>query len=144
MGYITPNRAATPALRKTHDKNSLKNRAFELLSSESEDAEGNVRTEIDQILQRAINTAKYAKSDKDATSAGKWLWEITFGKSPVAVEEKEEELTEIVFRVNTKDKALLEDAKKRGDLEAVDEEINDDKVEIVIDEDGEDDVTYRV
>lgn len=143
MGLIIPNKAV-PAVKKTVDKNYLRTRALELLSAETEDAEGNVRTEIDQILGRAINTAKYAKSDKDATSTAKWLWEITYGKSPVAVEEKEEDLTEIVFRVNTKDKALLEAAKDRGDLECVDEEVYDDKVEIVIDEDGEDDVTFRV
>lgn len=142
MGLIIPNKAV-PAVKKTVDKNYLRTRALELLSAETEDAEGNVRTEIDQILGRAINTAKYAKSDKDATSTAKWLWEITYGKSPVAVEEKEEDLTEIVFRVNTRDKKLLEDAKNRGDLEVEDEEYPD-KVEIVIDEDGEDDVTYRV
>lgn len=144
MGLIAPKKAGLPVIKKKFDKNTLMNRAVEMLASESEDAEGNVRTEIDQVLGRMLNTAKYAKSDKDATTAGKTLWEIAFGKTPVRVEEKEEELTEIVFRVNTKDKKLLEDAKERGDLECIDEEVYDDKVEIVIDEEGEDDVTYRV
>lgn len=142
MGIIAPNRAATPAVKKSIDKSSLRNRAVELLASESEDAEGVSRKEIDQILARALNTAKYAKSDKDATSTAKWLWEIAFGKSPIMVEEKEEELPEIVFKVSSKDRKLLQDAKERGDLEIEDEEVEASKVEIEIE--GDEDVIFKV
>lgn len=120
------------------DKKSMKNRALEMLSQVEEDKEGMCCPVIDQILKRAINTARYARSDKDATSAGKWLWEIAFGRSPVAVEESEQELTPVVFRLNPKDKALLEDMSKRDDMP-----LDEDETErTVISIDGEPDMEF--
>lgn len=137
MGYITPNRVNTPAVKKEFNKAIMHDIAVRLLNEESEDAEGVMRSEAEMVMRRMLNTAKYAKSDKDATSAAKVLLDYTYGRPAVVSDDKQEELPEIVFRVHPKDKKLLEEASARGDVETPTEEELESKIEVEIDgEDG--------
>lgn len=137
MGYITPNKANTPAVKKQFNTSIMHDVAVRLMNEESEDGEGVMRSEAEQVMRRMLNTAKWARSDKDATSAAKVLFEYTYGKPKVVEDDTQEELPEIVFRVHPKDKKLLEEATARGDVQEVSEEELDSKIEVEIDgEDG--------
>lgn len=132
MGYITPVKKNEVSLKKVANKRILVDCAMELLAEEEEDAEGVIRSNAMQIMRRLVATAKYAESNKDATSAAKVLLDYTYGKPAIVSNEEQEEVPEIVLRVNPKDKEQLMALAARDDIE---QETPDDRV--VVDIEGE-------
>lgn len=59
--------------------------------------DGSQRTKWQAVVDRLYNTAIYAKSDKDATSAAKVIKEELFGRAPVRKQENKHEIPAIIF-----------------------------------------------
>ena len=59
--------------------------------------DGSQRTRWQAVVDRLFNTAIYAESDKDATSAAKVIKEELFGRAPVRKQENKHEIPAIIF-----------------------------------------------
>lgn len=131
MGYIVPKKNEV-SLKKVANKRILVDCALELLNETEEDEEGVERTNAMMIMRRLVATAKYAEANRDATNAASILLSYTYGKPSVVADEEQEEMPEIVLRVNPKDKAQLEALAARHDLE------HKEKDPVVVQIEGED------
>ena len=129
MGLIAPNSITKKETLK-FDKRILDQALANVAAETFTDNEGVIRTTADRLARRLWNTALYAESDKDATTAAKIILERMNGKPSVIVDEEKEEMPEIVLRVNPKDKAQVEALAQRTDLEL--DEKNDDKIIVSI------------
>ena len=58
---------------------------------------GERKTKWQAVVDRLYNTAIYAESDKDATSAAKVIKEELFGRAPVRKQENKHEIPAIIF-----------------------------------------------
>jgi len=59
--------------------------------------DGTRKTRWQAVVDRLFNTAIYAQSDKDATSAAKVIKEELFGRAPVRKQENKHEIPAIIF-----------------------------------------------
>ena len=59
--------------------------------------DGSIKTRWQAVVDRLFNTAIYAESDKDATSAAKVIKEELFGRAPVRKQENKHEIPAIIF-----------------------------------------------
>ena len=59
--------------------------------------DGSRKTRWQAVVDRLYNTAIYAESDKDATSAAKVIAERLFGRAPVQKQENKHEIPAIIF-----------------------------------------------
>lgn len=130
MGLIKPN-AVSKIETKKIDRRILDNALAEYGAFAEEDEQGVICSNADRLARRLWNTALYAESDKDATTAAKIIYERMNGKPKVLVDEEKEELPEITFRVNASDAAKVKALSMRDDVE---EEPND---KIVVEIEGE-------
>lgn len=59
--------------------------------------DGTMKTKWQVVVDRLFNTAMFAESDKDATSAAKVIKEELFGRAPVRKQENKHEIPAIIF-----------------------------------------------
>lgn len=73
------------------------------------------------VVKRLYNTAIYAESDKDATSAAKVIAERLFGRAPVQKQENKHEIPAIVFTVKNSEIKDIEEKAARAEPDAQDD-----------------------
>lgn len=73
------------------------------------------------VVKRLYNTAIYAESDKDATSAAKVIAERLFGRAPVQKQENKHEIPAIVFTVKSSEIKDIEEKAARAEPDVQDD-----------------------
>lgn len=96
MGIISPN-TATP--KKYVGSKKALSEAMSYAANEFIESplDGSRKTRWQAVVDRLFNTAIYAESDKDATSAAKVIKEELFGRAPVRKQENKHEIPAIIF-----------------------------------------------
>lgn len=96
MGIISPN---NNQVRPYKGSKKALNEAMSFAASEfiKSPVDGTRKTRWQAVVDRLYNTAIYAESDKDATSAAKVIAERLFGRAPVQKQEKKHEIPAIIF-----------------------------------------------
>lgn len=79
--------------------------------------DGSRMTMWQAVVKRLYNTAIYAESDKDATSAAKVIAERLFGRAPVQKQENKHDIPEIVLVVKDKELKTIEEKASRAEVE---------------------------
>lgn len=97
MGIIAPEKTTRPK-QYAGSKKAL-NEAMSYAASEFIESplDGTRKTRWQAVVDRLYNTAIYAESDKDATSAAKVIAERLFGRAPVQKQENKHEIPAIIF-----------------------------------------------
>lgn len=96
MGIICPNESKNKPYvgSKKALNEAISHAASEFIKSP---IDGTRKTRWQATVDRLFNTAIYAESDKDATSAAKVIAERLFGKAPVQKQENKNEIPAIIF-----------------------------------------------
>ena len=94
MGIISPKTTKPYVSSKKALSQAMSHAANEFIESP---LDGSRKTRWQAVVDRLFNTAIYAESDKDATSAAKVIKEELFGRAPVRKQENKHEIPAIIF-----------------------------------------------
>lgn len=79
--------------------------------------DGSRMTMWQAVVKRLYNTAIYAESDKDATSAAKVIAERLFGRAPVQKQENKHDIPTVILAMKNDDLKAIEEKAARAEAE---------------------------
>lgn len=97
--------------------------------------DGSRMTMWQAVVKRLYNTAIYAESDKDATSAAKVIAERLFGRAPVQKQENKHDIPTVVFVEKESELKAIAEKASRAEPEPDDYEVT--PIEIRLDDGSE-------
>lgn len=117
MGIISPTNKNQEKLYTGSKKALTEAMSYQANQMIESPIDGSRMTMWQAVVKRLYNTAIYAESDKDATSAAKVIAERLFGRAPVQKQENKHDIPEIVLVVKDKELKTIEEKASRAEVE---------------------------
>lgn len=99
MGIISPTNKNQEKLYTGSKKALAEAMSYQANQMIESPIDGSRMTMWQAVVKRLYNTAIYAESDKDATSAAKVIAERLFGRAPVQKQENKHDIPTVVFAI---------------------------------------------
>lgn len=135
MGIISPTNRTQESRYQGSKKALAEAMAYAANQITESPIDGSRMTMWQAVVKRLYNTAIYAESDKDATSAAKVIAERLFGRAPVQKQENKHDIPTIVFV--EKESELKTIAEKASRAEPEPDEDAETPIEIRLDDGSE-------